>query len=298
MLRIRLKEHFVDFLWISLSVIPKNTASFLTGVLARVSLPSSIQIWLNRLFVRAFRIDLNESFHSVEEFASIEEIFTRRLRLGLRRPCGHVCSPADGRLFASGPITSTTCVQAKGITYSLTSLVFGDSSCDEGDFKPRWLAGIYLAPNNYHRVHSPLNGQLRGIRYIPGSLWPVNSHALQRVASLFTTNERLVFEIESPSHGMVFVIMVGALNVGRITTHFWPEFVGNVLGGLAKKAIQFKPINPPKSLQQGAELGVFSLGSTVIVLFSDAGNEGSCLAKLSNPRSIRVGDSLTQTSEN
>jgi hypothetical protein len=107
-----------------------------------------------------------------------------------------VVSPADGMLVKSLPIQDGRAIQAKGISYSAESLVFGDQK-SPSDFNPAWFQTVYLAPHNYHRVHSPVAGKLTAIRHIPGKLWPVNEQFVGLIPQLFTTNERLVFDIET-----------------------------------------------------------------------------------------------------
>ena len=63
---------------------------------------------------------------------------------------------------------------------------------------------IYLAPHNYHRVHSPLAGKLESITYIPGDLWPVNPPVVKQIPRVFSRNERVVFEIITENNNRVF----------------------------------------------------------------------------------------------
>ena len=47
---------------------------------------------------------------------------------------------------------------------------------------------VYLSPRDYHRVHAPVEGRIRAMRYVPGTLYPVNAigteHAGYRVDDL------------------------------------------------------------------------------------------------------------------
>ena len=67
------------------------------------------------------------------------------------------------------------------------------------------------------------------LRYIPGRLWPVNKPAVRTIANLFGKNERLVFDFELEGGGLGWVVMVGAFNVGRMTTRLDPDFVTNAV---------------------------------------------------------------------
>ena len=61
-----------------------------------------------------------------------------------------------------GTISGGQLLQAKGIRYSLTSLVLDSRA--QTTFDGGWFATIYLAPSDYHRVHVPIDGTLRAFR--------------------------------------------------------------------------------------------------------------------------------------
>ena len=79
-------------------------------------------------------------------------------------------------------------MQAKGIDYSVSELVFGDASPAPG-FSADWFTTVYLAPHNYHRVHSPVSGTIKQMRYIPGELWPVNKPAVNYVLNFLSKQD-------------------------------------------------------------------------------------------------------------
>ena len=119
---------------------------------------------------------------------------------------------------------------------------------------------IYLAPPDYHRVHSPIAGTVRALQYKAGTLWPVFAAATRKVDDLFGKNERLVFELDTAA-GPVAAVMVGAFGVGRIA---------NVIDDYRTNADAQPPhrdISPPHPITKGGEIGRFELGSTVVLLF-------------------------------
>jgi len=115
----------------------------------------------------------------------------------------------------------------------------------------------------YHRVHSPVDGRIVAWRYVPGLLFPVNGMGVRSVPGLFTRNERVVVLIETEGHGRVAVVLVGATNVGRIQLAF-TELETN----RGRAAGSFAP-PLPIPVRRGDELGVFNLGSTVVLLLPD-----------------------------
>lgn len=273
-------------------ILPLNAISWLTGKIAEITLPKSLQTSLNTGFAKLFGIDVTEAEKPIGEYRSIEDFFTRKLKFGARPIAGELCSPADGILSVSGLAENATAVQAKGLTYSLKELMFGMNSIETVSLKA-W-ATIYLAPHNYHRVHSPITATLKMIRYFPGELWPVNKPSVGFTPRLFTRNERLVFELETPE-GTLHLAMVGALNVGKITTPFLRDFATNN-SFLKKESPQIFCLDKPVSIKAGQELGTFLLGSTVIIAFDEALAKGYRISKAWPSRSIRMGEALGQQS--
>ncbi|RYZ59123.1 MAG: phosphatidylserine decarboxylase [Proteobacteria bacterium] len=273
-------------------ILPLNAISWLTGKISEVKLPKSLQTSLNSGFAKVFGIDVAEAEKPISEYASIEDFFTRKLKIGARPIAGELCSPADGILSVSGPAENATAIQAKGLTYSLKELMFGENSTETVSLRA-W-ATIYLAPHNYHRVHSPITATLKMIRYFPGELWPVNSPSVGFTPRLFTRNERLVFELET-SEGTLYLAMVGALNVGKMTSPFLHNFATNS-SPLKKEGPQIFCLDKPAAIKAGQELGTFLLGSTVIIAFDESLAKGYRISKAWPSRSIRMGEALGQQS--
>ena len=193
-----------------------------------------------------------ENFHP-DHYSTFNTFFSRRLKPGVRPIANHgIVSPVDGKVMALGKIVDGQLIQAKGFYYSLTALL-GDhthQSFQGGDF-----ITLYLSPKDYHRVHSPVHGQLHRTTFIPGRLFSVNPRITRIIPQVFTRNERLVCYIDT-TQGPVAVIFVGAMLVGSINT----AWQGRVSGKKKDEAVAL-------SLKAGDELGHFEFGSTVILLF-------------------------------
>lgn len=276
-----------------MSLLPKNILSFLVGKFCRLEFSPNFQEKLLRAFAKLTRIDLNEAEKDIREYRSIEELFGRRLKAGLRPIEGAIVSPADGMLISQKVRHHNIAVQAKGLLYELGELVYGSTSNDR-DAEYSWYTGVYLAPHNYHRVHAPVGGRLTAIRYIPGHLWPVSLGFAGVFPRLFVVNERLVFDI-STEFGMVHVVMVGATNVGRMKTPYLEQFVTNqnpfqVSSGHPNEY----PMDPPVQVNAGDELGTFLLGSTVIAVF-EKGFPVENLAEVEIHAKVKMGRSLLRS---
>ncbi len=278
----------------ALGLIPQNALSFAVGAVVRVKLPAPVQKPINKAFVSLFKINMNEADRPLETYESIEEIFTRALKTNERSISGSYVSSADGVLEMSRPASNADeAIQAKGISYSLSDLILGKPS---KSLDAKWYTTVYLAPHNYHRVHSPFSGKVTNLRYIPGRLWPVNRPAVRAINQLFCRNERLVFDYELSNGGKAWVVMVGALNVGRMVTPLRPEFVTNALHSLVK--VTPKPVEmtlpEPVTVKAGDEIGTFMLGSTTVVVLDGKALETLKPKQVDEPQKVTMGQNLSQ----
>lgn len=219
-----------------------------------------------RAYSQVYGVDWSEVAEPIEAFPTFGAFFVRRLREGARvvdPDPGAVVSPCDARLSSMQPVPpSGRLEQIKGRDYSIEALL--GSVEDAAPYRDGLQATLYLSPAMYHRVHAPVGGVVRGWRYIPGRLFPVNGPAVRSIDGLFTRNERVIVHLDSPTHGRVAVVLVGATNVGRITLCF-TDLVTNV----GRPAVRVEP-RSPIPLGRGDELGAFNLGSTVVLLMADA----------------------------
>lgn len=273
-----------------LRVLPRNAYSRALGRVGSVPLPRGLRSTALGLFARRYGIDTDEAELPLSDYPSLDAFFTRRIKAGLRpvdpRP-DVVVSPADGRLAATGRITDGRLLQVKGLDYRLDQLLQDPEA-------ERWFAGgsfctIYLCPTDYHRVHFPAAGAVLGYRYLPGTLYPVNTFGVSNIHDLFVINERLVTYQRSASLGHMAVIMVGALAVGRISLSY--DGLETNGGGLRTPAL--RRYEEPLERAAGDELGVFHLGSTVVLLCED----GSLSATGAQGARVRVGQALMLRSE-
>lgn len=282
----------LGLLFWTLCLVPKNFLSWLVGAVARMELPHPFSLWINQAFIKVFGIDMEEAEHEVRAYTSVEDVFTRKLKADVRPIVGPICSPADGFLALSKKANAEMAVQVKGMTYNLAELVLGEmAEPPAGVMQLGWFTTVYLAPHNYHRVHSPVAGKLTKIRYLPGELWPVNGPAVKRIPRLFNRNERLVFDIEADSGGKVYVVMVGALNVGRIVTPHW-DVVTNAFSRQLGARPAIKKFEAKKDILIGEELGTFQLGSTVVIVYDDEFLQHNTVKAAEGNRPILMGQTL------
>jgi phosphatidylserine decarboxylase len=241
--------------------------------------------WMIRGFLALYTVDLAEAAESDPyRFGSFNEFFTRALKAGARPIAADdaaLASPVDGCISEAGRIDGDRLLQAKGRDYRLTELLAAQPWASR--FEGGSFATIYLAPYNYHRVHMPLRGTLLETVYVPGRLFSVNAVTARHVPRLFARNERVLALFDS-SAGRFAVVLVGALNVGSIAT----VWAGDITPA-ARRVITRVPA-APTTLEKGAELGRFNMGSTVILLFEP--NRARWASEVRAGGEVKLGRSL------
>ena len=188
------------------------------------------------------------------QYATFNEFFAREIKPEARpvdEPGNElvVSSPADCRLTAFPTIDMATQYWVKGTGFTLEKL-FGDSNlAREMDGGSMVIAR--LAPQDYHRWHSPVSGTVEAVREIAGAYYTVNPQAINQSGTLdvFCENRRSVMTLKRKATGRwTVVIAVGAMLVGSI------------------KYVDAAGIG--KDVERGQCLGAFYYGgSTVIVVY-------------------------------
>ena len=235
-------------------LLPQHALSRLAGRLANSRRPGIRRPFVHG-FARVYGVDMAEAERpSLDDYACFNDFFTRSLKPEVRPidpdPLALV-SPADGIVSQAGRLDGDRLLQAKGTSYRLDSLI-GETG--QG-FHGGSFVTIYLAPRDYHRVHTPAAGTLAATTAIPGDLFSVNGRTEAAVADLFCRNERLVCRFET-AHGGLLVVLVGAMIVASIET---------VWEGPRSPYRRIDRHGWRRSFPRGAEMGRFLLGSTVIV---------------------------------
>lgn len=280
----------IDLLFVQLQkVLPHHAISRFAGKIADCRCPI-LKNALIRSFIRLYGVDLSEAISpDLEDYATFNEFFTRRLREGARplsRDPRAVISPVDGKISQLGELLGDRwLIQAKGIDYSVETLLADERLAK--DFYGGAFATLYLSPRDYHRVHMPVSGQLREMIHIPGWLFGVGEWTTENLPGLFTRNERVVMLFETEA-GPMALAMVGAMVVGSIAT-VWHGIVTPPTGREVRRWRY--PETSEYRFERGAELGHFRVGgSTVIVLFG----RDRLIFKRQEGEPIRMGELLGQ----
>lgn len=242
--------------------LPKNHVSYVMGLLAHMPLPQIIRTFVIKKFAEFYKINLDEAEKNIDQYSSLGDFFVRRLKPGLR-PIGQTWAlhPADSVITQLSAIENGKLIQAKNKNYFVNDFLSDTEGLKK--YNDGFFVTYYLCPTDYHRVHSPVDGEIIKVTHIPGMLWPVNKWSTENIEEMFSINERVVVEIKTEK-GLVSLVFVGATNVGYITLSFMPEIKGNhfnVFKPLVKDGLSI-------FVKKGDELGMFRMGSTVVMLYS------------------------------
>ncbi|MDX5363568.1 MAG: archaetidylserine decarboxylase [Pseudazoarcus pumilus] len=243
-------------------LLPKRALTMLMGRLAALEGGAATTAVI-RWFIRRYGVNMGEAANpDVTAYASFNEFFTRPLREDARplAPADFVC-PVDGAISQCGPLDGERLVQAKGHDYTATALLGGNREL-AAQFREGSFATLYLSPRDYHRIHMPCTGRLRSMVHVPGDLFSVNPLTARAVPGLFARNERVVCVFDS-EHGPFALVLVGATIVGSMAT-VWHGVVNPPRPGVVR---EWSYANGEVTLERGAEMGRFLLGSTVVMLF-------------------------------
>lgn len=260
--------------------LPHHALSRLTGHFARCETP-----WLKnaliKAFIKHFDVDMSQALEpDPTAYLTFNDFFTRALTADARPLGDGLLCPTDGSLSRHGRLQAGQLVQAKGHTYSAQTLLGGDGALAER-FMHGSFATVYLSPRDYHRVHMPMAGTLREMIYVPGRIFSVNQATAANVPNLFARNERLVCIFDT-EHGLMAMVLVGAMIVAAIET-VWAGQITPLSG-----VPQHTRFDQPIRLERGAEMGRFSLGSTVVLCFENP----VTFSDFPQEAAVRMGQSL------
>ncbi len=242
-------------------LLPKQALTSFAGLVANWrggAATTSIIRW----FVGRYGVNMAEAAEpDIAAYPRFNDFFTRALKPGVRplAAAEWVC-PVDGAISQFGRIDGGRIFQAKGHDYTATALLGGDTAL-AAHFHGGHFATLYLSPRDYHRIHMPRAGRLLRMVHVPGALFSVNPTTARGVPGLFARNERVVCVFDS-AQGPWVLVLVGATIVGSMAT-VWHGVVNPPRPGTVR-AWDYN--GQAIDLPQGAEMGRFLLGSTVVML--------------------------------
>lgn len=253
------------------------------GVIADCKFPKIVQTFINKQYVAFFNIDLSE-FSPLESYKSLNELFTRGLRKmrDFDKSENVLISPCDSLVIESGKVENGRALQIKGFSYEVAPLLGLKDSLQN-----LYYANLYLSPRDYHRYHAPIDMFVESITHFKGALLPVHQKSLQKNQNLFIRNERVVLSARTKSGAKLYFVAVGALNVGNIVFYIEPKLQDSFSG--KRQDFFYKE---PKFIRKGEELGMFKMGSTVVLFVESMQDFAQNIEIFKQGEKIKFGESL------
>ena len=236
-----------------------NPSRFISNIvvkLARTSFPKPIQCFINKLYVKVYKIDMSEFLpENPCEYKTLNELFIRHKKyIEFYEDEDIVVSPSDSLVIADGEIEDDQVYQIKGKKYSLKELIPYETKLNGGYF-----VNLYLSPSDYHRFHVPIDMEIVKATYIPGDLKPVKPSFLEKEL-VFPKNKRIVLKCKDSKNRCFYFVAVGAMIVGKIVMNF-----DDRLNRDYEEITTFE--YEGVKLKKGDELGRFEFGSSILLFF-------------------------------
>ena len=123
-------------------------------------------------------------------------------------------------------------------------------------------ANIYLSPRDYHHYHAPCDLNVLQALYIPADLYSVAKKFLLKIPNLYAKNERVILKCKMRNGGILWMVFVGALNVGKMRFDFDTRIQTNACANREGALYEYENL----SFKKGDHLGNFELGSTIVLV--------------------------------
>jgi phosphatidylserine decarboxylase len=237
-----------------------SIVSDIFGKFAQKEFTPKVQNFINSAYVKLMGLDMSR-FDDASSYSSLKNLFIRPLKkdVAIDAKITSVISPCDSKIIAFGKIKSHTAYQIKGMSYDTNKLIGAQENSailDGGEY-----INFYLSPKDYHRYHMPFDVRVLSALHIPGKLYPVNMPLLKNKKNLYLENERVVLEVLDKFDKKHFIILVGALNVGKMVVTFEDAIKTN-----SDQKEHRYTYSEPKVLKKGEMFGWFEMGSTIVIL--------------------------------
>jgi len=208
---------------------------------------------INEDFILKYNIDMS-IFNRTNylDYNSANDWLTRTLAPGFR-PIAAIndstvlTSPADSRVMVFRQVPRDSTIWIKNEQFSMKTLVGDDSyvsSYEDGS-----LGMIRLAPQDYHRFHSPIDGVIVNIAELEGTLHSVSADGMTS-GNDAQYNQRTVISLQTKNFGRMAYVAIGAACVGSVV---------------------ITKLNS-SSVAKGEELGYFQFGGSTVALVLQKGS--------------------------
>ena len=238
----KIQESIVRFLYGTypgeglLKILTHKGVSKLAGTLLSTKMSTALIPYFvkrNNIKVRDYEMSGHKSFN---------DFFARRLSAGARNVELNpdiLISPADSKVMVYD-CNEDSEFTIKGLKYSFEELTQSKKLAEV--FKGGQLLVFRLSVDDYHRYCYVDSGDKSQNYRIPGKLHTVNPVACEN-AHVYRENERVISMLKSENFGLIMIMEVGAMMVGKIVNYEGPTYV-----------------------RKGKEKGRFEFGGSTIIL--------------------------------
>lgn len=218
-------------------------------------------------FAKIYKLNQDEMEKALNEFPTLHDLFIRTLKKGVRIVDQNediVVSPVDAVIEDVGSISESSEMIVKGKSYSIQEMLGNPETVS------KYLNGtymvLYLSPSHYHRIHSPVEGNVVKQWTLGSKSYPVNKWGLKYGVRTLAKNYRMITEVKTAS-GHIAIVKVGAMFVNSI-----------------------EKTHKGESLQKGEEMAYFSFGSTIVLLFEKGSFQLD--TAIHTPKDIHIGEKI------
>lgn len=204
-------------------------------------------------FVSTYQVKMEEFQPSdIEKFDTFEDFFIRKVRPEYRpiykQDDGDfaVC-PSDSRAVVYNSVSETKKLWIKGRHFNIGTLM--NDPVAAKTWANGQIASFRLAPQDYHRYHSPVQGEVESITALDGQYHEVDPMVLQSKVDVMAHNRRTVIVLRTKEFGRVLFVAIGAVDVGKIVI----------------------TCKEGQMLEKGDEIGIFRYGGSSIILAFESG---------------------------
>ncbi|KAG8218150.1 phosphatidylserine decarboxylase-domain-containing protein [Butyriboletus roseoflavus] len=222
-----------------------------------------------------------------QRYKTWDSFFTRKFKQ--KRPDGKPVRPinpqrGDHSFFIYNPCESTVLCSAsdvrscdtfwiKGKNYSLYEMLGGDEYCDLSNYAKDLEGGAiilsYLAPQDYHRWHSPVAGTVLAAKILDGSYY-ANDVAVEHVPDFLSGDSNGAHMIRlQPWLNLASTRTVLVIKPTDVNSHI--DLIAFILIGMVEvsscEITYDKRSTPhPEQVEVGTELGIFHFGGSAYAL--------------------------------
>ena len=181
-----------------------------------------------------------------EKFKTLNDFFIRKIPINIKDSSETVFSSvADARTIYFHNEKYAKKIWVKGVNYCLKCMLkIGNNETLSNYYNDSHILISRLAPVDYHRFHSPVDGEFIGFYEIEGTYLSVDPIIVNSSKNVLSSNNRIILYIYSKYFGIIALSIVGATCVGSIKVH--------------NHKIGYK-------IKKGEELGYFNFGGSTIV---------------------------------